>query len=78
LCLFDAFPHRMWQFAKNEGFWVSTEMGSHGGNLSELHAAGLLTPSTGLRREPIRKALSVGIRPASAWTMNQLRHRHVR
>jgi len=64
LRLFDAFPVReCGSSPKNEGCWVSTEMGSHGGNLSELHAAGLLTAEHGFRRESIRKALSLGIRP---------------
>lgn len=45
LRLFDGFPSaRVWEFAKNEGFWISTEMGEHVDNLAELHAAKLLTP----------------------------------
>jgi cytosine/adenosine deaminase-related metal-dependent hydrolase len=44
LRLFDAFPvSDVWEFAKTEGLWVSTEMGSHVGNLKDLHAARLLT-----------------------------------
>jgi hypothetical protein len=41
--LYPAYSQLQWQFAKDARFWVSTEMGSHVGNLKELHAAGLLT-----------------------------------
>lgn len=46
--LFDVDPSvELWQFAKDEGFWVSSETGPHTPDLSEvfeaLHARGLLT-----------------------------------
>lgn len=99
LRLFDGFPvPEVWELARNEGLWVSTEMGNHVDNLADLHAKGLLTAEhtfnhcfrmsdddwmlirdtgvqvnvcprsdasfgLGFGREPVRKALSLGIRP---------------
>lgn len=45
LRLFDAFPvPDVWAFAKEHGFWVSSEWGNYITSLPELHKAGLLTP----------------------------------
>lgn len=45
LRLFDIFPMaEVWEFARNEGLWISSEMGVYVPHLSDLAAAGLLTP----------------------------------
>ncbi|MGP4017555.1 amidohydrolase family protein [Saccharopolyspora sp. 5N708] len=45
LRLLDLAPTEdLWRYARDQGMWVSTEMGRHITNLAELASAGLLTP----------------------------------